>query len=90
MCKQRLSPVRSQVKLYQTLGIPVWLRDSLVVVSVINSNISINSDIDTDDGLPLLLLSPFESWALGVKKPDADKVGQQLASVIKNTLHIYD
>lgn len=81
---------QSGKKLYQTLGIPVWLRDSLVVVSVINSNISINSDIDTDDGLPLLLLSPFESWALGVKKPDADKVGQQLASVIKNTLHIYD
>ncbi|WP_367105018.1 tRNA lysidine(34) synthetase TilS [uncultured Psychrobacter sp.] len=47
-------------KLYQTLGVPVWLRDSLIVVSVI--------DEQTGEKWPLLLLSPFESWVLGVDK----------------------
>lgn len=47
---------QSGKKLYQTLGIPVWLRDSLVVVSL--------SYDDRGDELPLLLLSPTHIWAL--------------------------
>lgn len=43
-------------KLYQTLGIPVWLRDSLVVISL--------KLADSNYEYPLLLLSPFESWVL--------------------------
>ena len=45
-------------KLYQTIGIPSWLRESLVVVSVVS--------IHYDKKLPLLLVSPFESWVLGM------------------------
>ena len=44
---------QSGKKLFQTLAIPVWLRDRLVVVSVVS---------DSEEALPLLLLSPFESW----------------------------
>ena len=51
---------QSGKKLYQTLGIPSWLRESLVVVSIINNDLDNASLIE----LPILLLSPFETWAL--------------------------
>lgn len=64
-------------KLYQTLGVPVWLRDSLVVVSVMfvgkddiasGDMASMESKLATNERaveLPILLLSPFDSWVLG-------------------------
>ena len=51
---------QSGKKLYQTLGIPSWLRESLVVVSIINNDLDNASLIE----LPILLLSPFETWVL--------------------------
>lgn len=45
---------QSGKKLFQTLGIPVWLRDSLVMVSLISDNFE----------QPLWLLSPFACWRL--------------------------
>ncbi|MFZ3075390.1 MAG: tRNA lysidine(34) synthetase TilS [Psychrobacter glacincola] len=51
---------QSGKKLYQTLGIPSWMRESLVVVSIINNDLDNGSLIE----LPILLLSPFETWVL--------------------------
>ena len=51
-------------KLYQTLGVPVWLRESLVVVSAVS--------IQQDKEWPLLLVSPFESWVLGTSRSLTD------------------
>ncbi len=74
---------QSGKKLYQTLGIPIWLRDSLVVFSIIDI------EGNTDEALPLLLLSPFKIWILGVKKPESNKVNEQITIAIKNTFHIH-
>ena len=52
---------QSGKKLYQTLGIPSWLRESLVVVSAT----FINAEDQLTIELPLLLLSPFKTWVLG-------------------------
>ena len=60
---------QSGKKLYQTLEIPVWLRDSLVVITaIINNDESLNdSEIESSKTeIPLLLLSPFASWKLTV------------------------
>ena len=46
-------------KLYQTLGIPLWLRESLVVVSV-----ALLDKKHAENEIPILLLSPFNSWVL--------------------------
>lgn len=51
-------------KLYQTLGVPVWLRESLVVVSAVS--------VQQDKEWPLLLVSPFESWVLGTSRSLTD------------------
>ncbi|KRG33617.1 MULTISPECIES: tRNA lysidine(34) synthetase TilS [unclassified Psychrobacter] len=51
-------------KLYQTLGVPVWLRESLVVVSAVS--------VQQDKEWPLLLVSPFESWILGTSRSLTD------------------
>ncbi|NRD70118.1 tRNA lysidine(34) synthetase TilS [Psychrobacter okhotskensis] len=50
---------QSGKKLYQTLGIPSWMRESLMVISAVCTY---------DEELPLLLVSPFESWVLGTDK----------------------
>lgn len=47
---------QSGKKLYQSLGIPAWLRGSLVVVSVL---------FDSGDAQPIALLSPCHQWTLG-------------------------
>ena len=69
-------------KLYQTLGVPVWLRDSLVVISAVS--------VHTAEALPLLLISPFESWVLGVDKSvvgsEVENEGNVLKSALKNVL----
>lgn len=71
-------------KLYQTLGVPVWLRDSLVVVSAVCTH--------KDEDLPLLLVSPFESWVLGANKALANATNDAgtLISAIHNVLTIDD
>ncbi|MDV2859506.1 tRNA lysidine(34) synthetase TilS [Psychrobacter sp. CAM01] len=53
-------------KLYQTLGIPVWLRESLVIVSVAVSHSKDGQDdlIENAAAVPILLLSPFDCWIL--------------------------
>lgn len=53
-------------KLYQTLEIPVWLRDSLVVVSIISeTKNNVGSAIkNVQEEQAILLLSPFASWQL--------------------------
>lgn len=60
---------QSGKKLYQTLGIPSWLRENLIVVSVtlINKESSENRLLESEHPieLPILLISPFESWVLG-------------------------
>ena len=65
-------------KLYQTLGVPIWLRESLVVVSVVSAQ--------QDKEWPLLLVSPFECWVLGRNKSltkTTDNIGG-FDSVLKN------
>ena len=67
-------------KLYQTLGVPVWLRESLVVVSVVSAQ--------QDKEWPLLLVSPFECWVLDRNKSltdTTDNIGG-FDSVIKNSV----
>lgn len=74
-------------KLYQTLGIPLWLRDSLMVVSITFINESEDGrDIKTD--IPLLLASPFESWLLSSEQTDSDTKSNQLAEYIKSELSL--
>ncbi|MGP5648369.1 tRNA lysidine(34) synthetase TilS [Psychrobacter celer] len=53
-------------KLYQTLGIPVWLRESLVIVSVDCRHLKDGQDdlIENAAAVPILLLSPFDCWIL--------------------------
>ena len=58
---------QSGKKLYQTLALPVWLRNSLLIVSAVMTNSSFSSDSISDSidkEIPLLLLSPFEHWSL--------------------------
>ena len=64
---------QSGKKLYQTLGIPSWMRESLVVVSMtlINKESSENELLENDCPIeqPILLLSPLENWVLdGAKR----------------------
>ena len=60
---------QSGKKLYQTLAIPSWLRENLIVVSVtlINKESSENGLLERGcpRELPIFLLSPFASWVLG-------------------------
>ncbi|MGM8889240.1 tRNA lysidine(34) synthetase TilS [Psychrobacter sp. 1Y1] len=78
-------------KLYQTLGIPLWLRDSLMVVSItLTKKSEDGSDIQTD--IPLLLASPFESWLLSSEQTDndtdSDAKSNQLAEYIASELSL--
>ena len=69
---------QSGKKLYQTLGIPSWMRESLIVVSATLINAEDQSTIE----LPLLLLSPLEYWALGSEIVNAEVS-------VENKLSIY-
>jgi tRNA(Ile)-lysidine synthase len=69
--KQRLKTVfsthsQSGKKLYQLLGIPLWLRESLVMISValVNGNNLEQNESELLREVPILLLSPFDSWIL--------------------------
>lgn len=65
-------------KLYQTLGIPSWMRESLAVLYIA----FINAENELTIELPLLLLSPFEYWALGSEIVNAEVS-------VENKLSIY-
>ena len=87
--KQRLqtalaSRPQSGKKLYQTLGIPSWLRDSLVVISI--------ALLDSDDAeervisdIPILLLSPFERWVLSVSHLNTENMNTEQVSITIDT-----
>ena len=79
-------------KLYQTLGIPSWLRESLVVVSVafINDRNIGNELLDNERPIncPILLLSPFESWVLAAEQSSINADVKQLATLIKSQLTV--
>lgn len=80
-------------KLYQTLGIPSWLRESLVVVSVafMNKESSENELLENDCPieLPILLLSPFESWALNAEQANINVDVKQLVAFINSHLTLH-
>ena len=82
-------------KLYQTLGIPLWMRESLVVVSVTFINVAFineknieNEHLDNERriALPILLLSPFESWVLAAEQSSINVDVKQLAALIESHL----
>ena len=73
-------------KLYQTLGIPLWLRESLVVVSVV-----LLDKENAKNEIPILLLSPFDRWIL---KNDfsinTKSLGSDIDDFFKNVLRQTD
>ena len=81
---------QSGKKLYQTLGIPLWMRESLMVVSVtaINKENSENELLENDCLIkqPILLLSPFESWVLAAEQSSINTDVKQLAVLIESHL----
>lgn len=76
---------QSGKKLYQTLGIPSWMRESLVVVSIINNDLDNASLIE----LPILLLSPFENWVLNAEQANINVDVKQLAAFIDSHLIVH-
>ena len=84
---------QSGKKLYQTLAIPSWLRESLVVVSVtfMNKESSKNEPLENDCPieLPILLLSPFESWALNAEQVNISVDVKQLVAFINSHLTLH-
>lgn len=80
-------------KLYQNLGIPLWMRESLVVVSVafMNKESSENELLENDCPieLPILLLSPFESWALNAEQANISVDVKQLVAFINSHLTLH-
>jgi len=84
---------QSGKKLYQTLGIPSWLRENLVVVSVtfMNKESSKNEPLENDCPieLPILLLSPFESWALNAEQANISVDVKQLVTFINSHLTLH-
>jgi tRNA(Ile)-lysidine synthase len=86
---------RSQAgkKLYQTLGIPSWLRENLIVVSVtlINKESSENGLLENEYliELPILLISPFASWALNAAQANISVDVKQLVAFINSHLTLH-
>ena len=77
-------------KLYQTLGIPLWLRDSLMVVSLVCINAEDDPSIEPPMTLPILLLSPFDSWILGLDKSVANLPNNECDKVVSSILKLHD
>ena len=80
-------------KLYQNLAIPLWMRESLVVVSVafMNKESSENALLENDCRieLPILLLSPFESWVLNAEQANINVDVKQLVAFITSHLTLH-
>ncbi|SNT71297.1 tRNA lysidine(34) synthetase TilS [Psychrobacter sp. LV10R520-6] len=77
-------------KLYQTLSIPLWLRDSLVVVSLVSTNAEDAQSIESPIDLPILLLSPFDSWVLGLDKTAVNMINDDIDKVVSSLLSLKD
>lgn len=86
---------QSGKKLYQTLGIPSWMRESLMVVSVAFINVAFIHERNIENELLnnehpinclILLLSPFESWVLAAEQSSINVDVKQLATLIKSQL----
>ena len=77
---------QSGKKLYQTLAIPLWMRENSVVVSVtfINKESSENELLENKHPieLPILLISPFHSWVLDAEQANINVDVKQLAAFI--------
>ena len=71
-------------KLYQTLGIPLWLRDSLAVVSLV----LVSGENQLPIELPLLLVSPFERWTLNTDNLGINFDNSQFAEYVESNLSI--
>ncbi|MGP5273423.1 tRNA lysidine(34) synthetase TilS [Psychrobacter faecalis] len=84
---------QSGKKLYQTLGIPSWLRENLIVVSVtlINKESSENGLLESEYliELPILLISPFASWALNAAQANISVDVKQLVAFINSHLTLH-
>ena len=84
---------QSGKKLYQTLGIPSWMRESLVVVSMtlINKESSENELLENDCPIeqPILLLSPLENWVLDAEQANINVDVKQLAAFIDSHLIVH-
>ena len=80
-------------KLYQTLAIPSWMRESLIVVSVafMNKESSKNELLENDCPieLPILLLSPFENWVLNAEQANINVDVKQLVAFINSHLTLH-
>ena len=79
---------QSGKKLYQTLGIPSWLRESLVVVSVVVSIADAVNESQTIKDRPILLISPFASCILGAEQSNIDDKNQSLVSQIQSVVRL--
>lgn len=64
-------------KLYQTLGIPVWLRDSLIVISLVAHHT--DQAVQT---IPVALASPFEVWLLQHEDQNLTIIAHTLQSIL--------
>ena len=83
---------QSGKKLYQTLAIPSWLRENLIMVSVtlINKESSKNELLESEHliELPILLISPFRSWMLKTESSSMNADINQVAEIIESHLNI--
>lgn len=84
---------QSGKKLYQTLAIPSWLRENLIVVIVtfMNKESSENELLESEHliELPILLLSPFESWVLNAEQANISVDVKQLVAFINSHLTLH-
>ncbi|MBR5494542.1 MAG: hypothetical protein IKV71_02715, partial [Psychrobacter sp.] len=84
---------QSGKKLYQNLAIPSWMRESLIVVSVafINEKNNENGLLENEHPivLPILLLSPFENWALNAEQANINVDVKQLVAFINSHLTLH-
>lgn len=87
---RQASRPQSGKKLYQALGIPLWLRESLVVVSVVLENEARNEKIASEPAkeIPILLLSPFESWYLSSTDLSSQLTESLLSELVNSHLSI--
>ena len=77
---------QSGKKLYQTLGIPLWLRESLVVVSVV-----LLDKEHAKNEIPILLLSPFDRWILKNDfSSNTKSLGSDIDDVFKNVISVVE
>ena len=75
------------------MAIPLWMRESLVVVSVafINEKNNKNGLLENEHPivLPILLLSPFENWVLNAEQANINVDVKQLAAFINSYLTLH-